>query len=120
MFLLGMTFPVAARIYAADAADAGRRIGAIYSANVFGAIFGSIVAGFLLVPHLGSQGSLVLLAVGNFLIGVALLWVAPNVEWRGGAARAGAPPAALLCPAGAAAARGPPHPCCPRAQALPR
>jgi hypothetical protein len=39
-----MTFPVAARIYAADAADAGRRIGAIYSANVFGAIFGSVVA----------------------------------------------------------------------------
>ncbi|HZU05170.1 MAG TPA: fused MFS/spermidine synthase [Chloroflexota bacterium] len=76
MFLLGMTFPVAARIYAADAADAGQRIGAIYSANVFGAIFGSIVAGFLLVPNLGSQRTLVLLASGNFLIGLTLLWAA--------------------------------------------
>jgi spermidine synthase len=96
MFLLGMTFPVAARIYAADAADAGRRIGAIYSANVFGAIFGSVVAGFLLVPHLGSQGSLVLLAVGNFLIGVALLWVAPNVTPRLRLVGTAAPLVALL------------------------
>jgi spermidine synthase len=74
MFFLGMTFPVAARIYAAAASDAGRRVGAIYAANVCGAIFGSLVAGFVLVPRLGSQGSLVLLAAGNALIGLALLW----------------------------------------------
>jgi spermidine synthase len=82
MFLLGMTFPVAARIYAADAADAGRRIGAIYSANVFGAIFGSAVAGFLLIPTLGSQATLLLLAAGNCLIGLALLWVSGGVTPR--------------------------------------
>jgi spermidine synthase len=82
MFLLGMTFPVAARIYAADAADAGRRIGAIYSANVFGAIFGSVVAGFLLIPTIGSQGTLLLLAAGNCLIGLALLWVTRGVTPR--------------------------------------
>ena len=82
MFLLGMTFPVAARIYASDAADAGRRIGAIYSANVFGAIFGSAVAGFLLIPTLGSQRSLLLLAAGNCLIGLALLWAARGVAPR--------------------------------------
>ncbi len=74
MFFLGMTFPVAARIYAAAASDAGRRVGAIYAANVCGAIFGSLVAGFVLVPRLGSQGSLVLLAAGNALLGLALLW----------------------------------------------
>jgi spermidine synthase len=82
MFLLGMTFPVAARIYAADAVDAGRRIGAIYSANVFGAIFGSVIAGFLLIPHLGSQNSLALLAAGNLLVGLALLWAARGVAPR--------------------------------------
>ena len=96
MFLLGMTFPVAARVYAANAADAGRRIGAIYSANVFGAIFGSVVAGFLLVPHLGSQGTLVLLAVGNFLIGVALLWTAPGLAPRLRAAGTAVPLGLLL------------------------
>ncbi|HLH21402.1 MAG TPA: fused MFS/spermidine synthase [Chloroflexota bacterium] len=82
MFLLGMTFPVAARIYAANAADAGRRIGAIYSANVFGAIFGSVIAGFLLIPHLGSQNSLAVLAAGNLLVGLALLAVAHGVRPR--------------------------------------
>jgi spermidine synthase len=82
MFLLGMTFPVAARVYAANAADAGRRIGAIYSANVFGAIFGSVVAGFLLIPNLGSQRSIVLLALGNLLIGLVLLWTARDLTPR--------------------------------------
>ncbi len=82
MFLLGMTFPVAARIYAAHAADAGRRIGAIYSANVFGAIFGSAAAGFILIPMLGSQRSLLVLAAGNCLIGLALLWAARGVPPR--------------------------------------
>jgi spermidine synthase len=81
MFLLGMTFPVAARIYAANAADAGRRIGAIYSANTCGAIFGSWAGGFLLIPHLGAQNSLVALALVNTGIGLALLaaagWPAP-------------------------------------------
>lgn len=73
MFLLGMTFPVAARIYAAKAADAGQRIGAIYSANTCGAIFGSIVGGFVLIPQLGAQNSLVALALVNAAIGLALL-----------------------------------------------
>lgn len=82
MFLLGMTFPVAARIYASDAADAGRRIGAIYSANVFGAIFGSIVAGFILIPTFGSERSLLLLASGNCLIGLVLLWNAGKLAPR--------------------------------------
>ncbi|MBX5490077.1 MAG: fused MFS/spermidine synthase [Chloroflexi bacterium] len=76
MFLLGMTFPAAARVYAANAADAGRRIGAIYSANTCGAIFGSIAGGFVLIPHLGAQNSLVALALGNAAIGLALLAVA--------------------------------------------
>lgn len=80
MFLLGMTFPVAARVYAANAADAGRRIGTIYSANVFGAIFGSVVAGFLLVPRFGAQHSLVLLALGNLIIGLVLLWATPSLS----------------------------------------
>ncbi|HEY7060937.1 MAG TPA: fused MFS/spermidine synthase [Chloroflexota bacterium] len=95
MFLLGMTFPVAARVYAAEAADAGRRIGAIYSANVFGAIFGSVIAGFLLIPNLGSQNSLALLAAGNLLIGLALLWAAAGVAPRRRALIAGVPLALL-------------------------
>ena len=41
------------------ASDSSRRIGAFYSLNVCGAIAGSILGGFVLLPLLGSRGSLI-------------------------------------------------------------
>jgi spermidine synthase len=76
MFLLGMTFPVAARIAGAGHADVGRRIGIVYAANVFGAIIGSVLGGFVLVPELGVARSLLLLGACSMGLAVALAWVA--------------------------------------------
>ena len=96
MFLSGMTFPVASLLYtggdgvpsgAPDGASSGgegrregessRRIGTLYAANVVGAILGSTLAGFVLLPQLASQRSLVLLSVGSVLAGALVLWAAP-------------------------------------------
>jgi spermidine synthase len=74
--LMGATFPVAARLWAAGADGLGRRLGGVYAGNVGGAIVGSLVAGFLLVPVLGAHRSLLLLAAVNVLVGVSLLMVA--------------------------------------------
>ena len=41
--------------------------------NTFGGIVGSIVAGYLLLPNLGSQQTLVCLSMLNFLSGMLLL-----------------------------------------------
>ena len=49
------------------------RIGLFYSLNVAGAIAGSIVAGFLMLPRLGSGTSLVVLGSLSFAGGLALL-----------------------------------------------
>jgi predicted membrane-bound spermidine synthase len=73
--LMGATFPVAARLWAAGSSGLGRRLGGIYGANVAGAIVGSLVAGFLLVPVLGAHVSLLLLALGNVLLGAVMLLV---------------------------------------------
>jgi spermidine synthase len=71
--LMGATFPVAARLWAAGAGQLGRRLGGVYAGNVAGAIVGSLAGGFVLVPVLGAHHALLLLAVGNILLGAALL-----------------------------------------------
>jgi spermidine synthase len=71
--LMGATFPVAARLWAAGSDGLGRKLGGVYAGNVAGAIVGSLAAGFILVPVLGAHHSLVLLATANVLVGVALL-----------------------------------------------
>ena len=92
MLLLGMSFPIAARIAGAGHADVGRRVGVVYAANVFGAIVGSFVGGFILLPGLGVQASLMLLGTGSIALAVVLAWVAPvrMPAWRPATAAVGA------------------------------
>ena len=59
-------------------------------------VFGSVVAGFLLIPNLGSQHSLALLACGNAAIGLALLWAARGLAPRPRLALTVAPLALML------------------------
>ena len=58
--LLGLAFPMGLSLWAGDApsAETSRRVGVFYSLNVLGAIAGSVLAGFVSLPALGSQGSL--------------------------------------------------------------
>jgi spermidine synthase len=69
----GLAFPVGLRLWAGAAGTerhTAERVGLFYSVNVGAAIVGSIAAGFLLLPKLGSQ---------NSLIGVAALFVASGL-----------------------------------------
>ena len=74
----GLAFPVGLRLWAGGDGDERRtaeRIGLFYSINVCGGIFGSIAAGFLLLPLLTSKGSLIVVAALFLMSGVALLAV---------------------------------------------
>ena len=73
-FVMGITFPVAARIYGQGYRAAGQRVGAIYGANVLGGIAGSLLAGIVLIPALGSQGTLWLLGGLNLALSLAVLF----------------------------------------------
>ncbi len=59
--LLGLAFPIGLSLWAGDDPnkETSRRVGAFYSLNVFGAILGSILAGFVLLPALGTRYSLI-------------------------------------------------------------
>ena len=78
---MGVGFPlalgIAGRGHAGPQAIA-RRVGALYALNVAGAIAGSLAAGFLLLPRLGSVNSLIALAA---LFVASGLWL---VVSRGG------------------------------------
>jgi spermidine synthase len=84
MLLMGIAFPIGLRLWAASGADAsrhtGERIGLFYSLNVFGAILGSVAAGFLLLPPLGSQSSLIAVAAISLVSGLLLLTRLPRTR----------------------------------------
>jgi spermidine synthase len=86
--LLGAAFPVIMKLYAAD--GSGARLGRAYAANVCGSIAGSWAAGFVLIPLLGTQRSLILLATAGAVVAAGLLRAAAPDRFR------------VLAPAGAA------------------
>jgi len=52
---MGATIPIASQIYSSRFKLLGRSIGNIYSVNTLGAIAGSLIAGFVLVPLAGTE-----------------------------------------------------------------
>lgn len=54
---MGATFPIASRWMVRAAATAAQDAGGLYAANALGAAAGAVLAGFVLVPTLGLQGS---------------------------------------------------------------
>jgi spermidine synthase len=76
--LLGFAFPIGLSLWAAQSSDPARRIGSLYSLNVLGAIGGSIASGFLLLPALGSRGSLI--AISSLALASSVLLAL--TQWR--------------------------------------
>lgn len=77
--LMGMAFPMAGRLRALSPAAVGRAVGDAYAANTAGAILGTALTGFILIPLLGRTWAILYLAVGLGLLGgVTVLIFAPR------------------------------------------
>jgi spermidine synthase len=70
---LGATFPLVNRIYARSIPVIGKSIGTAYALNTVGAILGSFVAGFVLIPFLGKENGLRLVIGLQFFVALAAL-----------------------------------------------
>ncbi len=70
--LMGFALPVINRLYMDDTRNMGRRIGTLYAVNTLGAVLGSAVTGFVLVPAIGIIRSAIVLAALNVLAGYAI------------------------------------------------
>lgn len=71
--VLGTIFPIAVKICALDMSRLGRSIGQLYSMNTLGAIIGAFLAGFAVIPFLGSEKTLVYCSIANLFVGILLL-----------------------------------------------
>ncbi|MCC6739031.1 MAG: fused MFS/spermidine synthase [Planctomycetia bacterium] len=79
-FLMGCILPVAARILAQGPAQGmASRLGRVYAVNTLGAMAGSLVTGFVLIPGLRNFAHVsILLALVSALAGAALLFRGGN------------------------------------------
>jgi spermidine synthase len=78
--LLGMSFPILIKMVSDGFENIGRATGQIYASNTMGAILGSLFMGFLILPELGSQKSLMLIASLNLMLGVLLFLQGPYLS----------------------------------------
>lgn len=74
--LMGVLFPIVSDLVTRQFATLGSKLGRIYAVNTLGGIFGSFLAGFLLVPYLGLCWSIIVAGLLNFLAGTVLYIVA--------------------------------------------
>lgn len=75
--LSGALLPIVIRLLDEATEKTGTAIGWAVLANTTGTIIGSLLAGFLLIPTFGLQGSLRLVAGSNLLIGLFFLYRLP-------------------------------------------
>ena len=68
--LIGMVFPLANAIYARNVTAIGGQVGRAYAVNTLGSILGSVIAGFVLVPLVGTRVGIILVATLNIAIGL--------------------------------------------------
>ena len=65
----GIAFPLAAKIAVGNMGSLGKSIGGFYATNTIGSVIGPLLAGFCLIPFLGTHRSILLLALFNALLG---------------------------------------------------
>ncbi|GEM_PF-384369 len=95
---MGATLPLISRHMIKERKRIGSGVGLLYALNTLGAVAGSFAGGFLLLPNFGEWKSLILAAIGNFVIasGVILLALVrrKDLEAVPAPAKEGATPAA--------------------------
>ncbi len=69
---MGAAFPVASALVVEQFGSSGQRIGLLYAGNTVGAILGAFAAGFVLLPQLGIQRTLILTVCLNLICGLAI------------------------------------------------
>jgi spermidine synthase len=70
--LMGLSFPLAVHIVVRRMGETGRRIGVLYGFNTVGAIAGSFLGAFVLIPFVGLQKGMVIGAAVSVLAGLLL------------------------------------------------
>ncbi len=80
--LFGATFPIVSKIYTRRMEKLGRSIGNVYAVNTLGAIGGSFAAGFIFIPWLGIQKTIVAVCFINVIVGLVMVGINKNLRLK--------------------------------------
>lgn len=80
--LIGATFPLVTKIYTRNVGKVGTALGNVYSINTLGGVFGSIIAGFFLIPAIGMQNGIILVSTINVVLGGVLVFSDPVMAYK--------------------------------------
>lgn len=86
--LMGGTLPVLSRLFVPAGGDPSEPAGKLYALNTFGAVVGTFLAGFVLLPVLGARRATLLTALLNITLGLLALLVS-RLGWAGPSERPG-------------------------------
>jgi spermidine synthase/tetratricopeptide (TPR) repeat protein len=69
---MGMSLPLASRMYVKDVKESGRGIGNIFAFNTLGTVLGSLLAGLALIPFVGIKNTLQIAVAVNLILAILL------------------------------------------------
>ena len=99
--LMGGTLPALSKFFIEHAREFGARVGLLYGINTLGAVVGCAVAGFVLLPALGVEHSILLAVAINCALGIGVACIALRLRGEGereAAAAATLPKGSILTP----------------------
>ncbi len=78
--LMGAAFPLATRIFSLKSRSVSRSVGVVYGSNTLGTIFGSFAAGFILIPTIGVQNTILLCVFLNIAVAAGFFLASPSMR----------------------------------------
>ena len=79
-FLMGGTLPVLARVVARNSGELGSGVSKLYWINTLGAVVGTLVSGFILLPAFGLRGTIATAVALNVLSGFVAFKIPRSVD----------------------------------------
>lgn len=80
--LMGTTLPLMMKAYSKKFTGIGYDVGKLDASNSIGAVFGTLAAGFALIPLLGIQASVIIAAVINIGMGISVISYKKYLKYR--------------------------------------
>ncbi len=80
--LLGMLFPMVTQICTKNYNELGHKVGTLYSINTLGNIGGAFMAGFILIPNMGIQNSIMFAALLNIIVGSVVFLMGQGLRFK--------------------------------------
>ncbi len=71
--LIGATFPLLGRIFVQDLGNTAKTVGRVYAVNTLGNVLGALLPGLLILPLMGIQKGILLMAALNAVLGIVII-----------------------------------------------